>query len=72
MSRPEHLQCINTAEGIRRINEEQRHYDADPEGYERQEREAQEQYDMEQEEMIRQEQMAQDRHAQQQEDERKP
>jgi len=38
MSRPEHLSCVNTAEGIRRINEEQRHYDADPEVYERAER----------------------------------
>jgi len=70
MSRPKHLNCINTAEGIRRINEEQRHYDADPEQYERREQEAQEQYRMEQEEMLRQEQIQQDRHAEQQEDER--
>lgn len=37
--RPEHLNCVNTPEGIRRINEMQRHYDADPEEYERRERE---------------------------------
>ena len=28
--RPEHLSCINTAAGIDRINEAQRHYDEDP------------------------------------------
>lgn len=39
MSRPEHLNCVNTAEGIRRINEDQREYDKDPEVYERRERE---------------------------------
>lgn len=54
MSRPEHLHCVNTAEGIHRINEEQRYYDEDPERYERQEREAQEQYQIEQEEMAHQ------------------
>lgn len=42
MGRPEHLNCVNTAEGIRRINEEQRYYDEDPERYERQEREREE------------------------------
>ena len=42
MSRPNHLNCVNTAEGIRRINEEQAHYDADPEGYERREEEERE------------------------------
>ena len=47
MSRPEHLSCVNTAEGIRRINEEQEYYDIDPEAYERQERE---QYEQRQEE----------------------
>jgi len=51
MSRPEHLSCVNTAEGIRRINEEQRHYDEDPDGYERREQEAQEQEQMYQEQM---------------------
>ena len=70
MRRSEHLSCINTAEGIHRINEEQRYYDEDPARYERQEQEAQEQYRMEQEEMIHQEQMQQDRHAEQQEQER--
>ena len=39
MSRPEHLRCVNTAEGIRRINEDQALYDKDPEEYERVERE---------------------------------
>ena len=38
MSRPEHLNCINTPEGIRRINELQAEYDRDPEAYERQEK----------------------------------
>jgi len=57
MSRPEHLGCVNTAEGIRRINEEQRYYDEDPERYERQEQERQEEYRMIQEEMVHQEQL---------------
>ena len=70
MSRPEHLNCINTVEGIHRINEDQRYYDEDPARYERQEQEAQEQYRMEQEEMRHQEQIQQDRHAEQQEQER--
>lgn len=47
MSRPEHLSCVNTAGGISRINENQRHYDADPEGYERREREHKEQMERE-------------------------
>ena len=38
MSRPNHLSCPNTAEGIRRINEAQENYDKDPEGYEEAER----------------------------------
>ena len=38
MSRPEHLRCVNTAEGIRRINEAQELYDKDPEKYEREKR----------------------------------
>lgn len=42
MSRPEHLHCVNTAEGIRRINENQALYDKDPERYERNERIAEE------------------------------
>ena len=49
MSRPEHLPCINTPEGIRRINEEQEHYDRDPSAYERRERERAEYYRQEQE-----------------------
>jgi hypothetical protein len=39
MSRPEHLHCVNTAEGIHRINELQEYYDKDPESYEREQRE---------------------------------
>ena len=52
MSRPEHLSCPNTAEGIMRINGEQELYDRDPEQYERQEMEEQEQaQEQEQEQM---------------------
>ena len=51
MSRPEHLNCVNTAEGIRRINAEQEYYDSDPEGYERKEREYREQCEREAYEM---------------------
>ncbi len=47
MSRPEHLNCVNTPEGIRRINELQREYDKDPEAYERKERERREEYERE-------------------------
>lgn len=36
--RPEHLHCPNTAEGIRRINEEQEFYDRNPDAYEAEER----------------------------------
>ena len=43
MSRPEHLSCVNTAEGIQRINENQEYYDKDPERYEREERQEREQ-----------------------------
>jgi len=42
MTRPEHLNCVNTAEGIRRIDEEQAYYDKDPARYEREEREREE------------------------------
>jgi hypothetical protein len=54
MSRPQHLSCPNTAEGIRRINEEQAYYDQDPQGYERQQAEAferrqEEEYEMQKE-----------------------
>lgn len=52
MSRPEHLRCVNTPEGIRRINEEQREYDKDPEAYERRERERREEYERENIEII--------------------
>ena len=48
MSRPEHLSCVNTAEGIHRINENQEAYDRDTDGYERREREQSEQYAQEQ------------------------
>ena len=47
MSRPEHLGCVNTAEGIRRINEAQELYDKDPEAYEHREREEKEREEME-------------------------
>lgn len=51
MSRPEHLHCVNTAEGIRRINKMQEQYDEDPERYEAEERAAAEaQYEQEQRE----------------------
>lgn len=53
MSRPEHLNCVNTVEGIRRINENQRVYDEDPERYERREREAEEARRQEEEEAMR-------------------
>jgi len=42
MSRPKHLDCVNTPGGIRRINELQELYDKDPEAYERREREQEE------------------------------
>jgi len=42
MSRLKHSNCVNTPEGIRRINEEQAFYDKDPEEYERQNRAADE------------------------------
>lgn len=45
MSRPEHLNCVNTSEGIHRINMEQAIYDTDPEEYERKEQERQEEYE---------------------------
>ena len=51
MSRPEHLSCPNTAEGIRRIKEEQAYYDENPERYER---EREEQRQMEEQEERRQ------------------
>ena len=49
MSRPEHLNCINTPEGIRRINELQAEYDKDPEVYERREKVRKERREEEQE-----------------------
>jgi hypothetical protein len=49
MARPNHLPCVNTAEGIRRINENQRLYDENPERYERQERERREELERERE-----------------------
>lgn len=47
MSRPEHLHVPNTAEGIRRINQEQAYYDADPDRYEREQQLQQELYQQE-------------------------
>lgn len=49
MTRPQHLNCVNTSEGIRRINEDQRHYDEDPDGYERERRIERENYERDQE-----------------------
>ncbi len=49
MSRPEHLNCVNTPEGIRRINEKQALYDKDPAAYERRERQREEERRQEQE-----------------------
>ena len=60
MSRPEHLNTPNTAAGIRRINELQEHYDADPEGYERRERERKEEYEREQHELYLLQRQAED------------
>ena len=51
MGRPEHLRCVNTPEGIRRINERQELYDRDPAKYERRERYEKE--EREQEEFLR-------------------
>ena len=50
MSRPEHLGCVNTPAGIRRINELQEQYDKDPAGYERRERESREERQREEQE----------------------
>lgn len=50
MSRPEHLSIINTPEGIRRINEDQRVYDEAPEAWEQREREEAEQRQREEQE----------------------
>lgn len=47
MTRPEHLNCINTVEGIKRINEMQREYDRDPQAWERREREHTEERELE-------------------------
>lgn len=49
MSRPEHLNCVNTPEGIRRINELQELYDKDPNEYERRERLRKEELEQEEE-----------------------
>jgi hypothetical protein len=50
MSRPQHLPCVNTKEGIMRINEEQRRYDENPARYEREEREAKEERERQEQE----------------------
>lgn len=47
MPRPNHLNCVNTADGIRRINEAQASYDKDPAIYERREKQAEENRAME-------------------------
>ena len=54
MGRPEHLSCVNTAEGIQRINENQACYDKDPERYEHEERQEHERQQQEQEQEQRQ------------------
>ena len=51
MSRPEHLNCPNTAEGIRRINERQELYDKNTQDYERREREEKERREQEMDEV---------------------
>jgi FtsZ-interacting cell division protein YlmF len=55
MSRPEHLNCVNTASGISRINEEQAYYDKDPERHEAEERRKEESRREEEENMRQQE-----------------
>ena len=65
MSRPEHLNCINTAEGIHRINEDQACYDRDPERYEREERQN---YERQQEGEYQEEQIRQEEEMRQQEE----
>lgn len=44
MSRPDYPNCVMTPEVIRGVQERQRVYDSDPNGYERREREQEEQY----------------------------
>jgi hypothetical protein len=56
--RPEHLSCVNTAEGIRRINEIQSLYDQDPQAYEQNEMQRKEDYEREMQEMSEQERAA--------------
>lgn len=72
MSRPQHLGCINTVEGIRRINEEQRAYDDDSERYERQQEAQREYYELEQQEMRQQEQLAYEREQERMQDDSLP
>ena len=50
MPRPKFLDCIMTSEIIHRIIENQKHYDKDPEGYERRERDHKEEREREQQE----------------------
>ena len=54
MTRPEHLNVPNTPEGIRAINEMQRVYDEDPQGYERREQQHREELQQQQEDEERQ------------------
>jgi len=61
MSRPEHLNCVNTAEGIRRINEDQAYYDEDPGRYEREQRQQHERQEEEREQEREQERQEEER-----------
>ena len=63
MSRPEHLSCVNSAEGIRRINQEQELYDKDPQAYEQRELEHRQEMERQQELMM-EEQMQQEQNEQ--------
>ena len=71
MTRPEHLNCVNTAEGISRINEEQGYYDENPERAEREqrareERQQEEQIQLREEEQRYYERVEQERIAEEQ------
>lgn len=68
MSRPEHLHCPNTAEGIHRINQMQEQYDKDPEEYERRERYEEERRCQQEEENRQEFEMDQQRMAAEEED----
>lgn len=55
--RPQHLNCVNTPEGIRRINEEQRIHDENPEQWEQQRMEQEELRQQKLQELMRQEEI---------------